>query len=350
MRPRVSPRANRFREKFADFVHDQCLWLLVSCYVLASVMPWPGRAMREWMWQPVFAPEATVTLPMLLLAAMLFCAALATDVSQLRSVTARPLVLAAGIVGVWLAPVLLFFASAAVIPFMFDGAGSGELLVGLAIVAAMPVANSSVSWTQLTGGNLALALALVLATICVCPWVTPWLVGVLQQWLAPETQASYRTLVNGFRGTFLIVWVIGPTACGLVCRYFFDEGYLIGARRWISLVSVAALLALNYINASLAFPDVFHETPTSLLAATALLAVAISAIGMTAGWGISRAMRLPPASQSALVFGLGMKHTGLALLLAGTVLIDHGLVILMIVLATLAQHVLAAIVEWRTPA
>jgi hypothetical protein len=46
------------------------------------------------------------------------------------------------------------------------------------------------------------------------------------------------------------------------------------------------------------------------------------------------------------MFGLGMKHTGLALLLASEVLVKDQLAILMIVLATLAQHLLAGMVEW----
>ena len=41
-----------------------------------------------------------------------------------------------------------------------------------------------------------------------------------------------------------------------------------------------------------------------------------------------------------------MKHTGLALILADAVLHDQPLAILLIVLATLAQHILAAAVHW----
>ena len=46
------------------------------------------------------------------------------------------------------------------------------------------------------------------------------------------------------------------------------------------------------------------------------------------------------------MFGLSMKHTGLALILAGAVLADQPLAILMIVLATLVQHLLAGVVQW----
>jgi hypothetical protein len=41
-----------------------------------------------------------------------------------------------------------------------------------------------------------------------------------------------------------------------------------------------------------------------------------------------------------------MKHTGLALILADAVLADKPLAILLIVTATLAQHLLAGLVQW----
>ncbi len=50
--------------------------------------------------------------------------------------------------------------------------------------------------------------------------------------------------------------------------------------------------------------------------------------------------------RSCLLFGLSMKHTGLALILAGAVLEDQPLAILLIVLATLEQHLVAAVVQW----
>jgi predicted Na+-dependent transporter len=80
---------------------------------------------------------------------------------------------------------------------------------------------------------------------------------------------------------------------------------------------------------------------------TVLLAVALSGSGLAAGWGIARLLRLPPDERAALLFGISMKHTGLALLLAGVVLANQQLAILMIVLATLVQHLMAGIVQWR---
>ena len=57
-------------------------------------------------------------------------------------------------------------------------------------------------------------------------------------------------------------------------------------------------------------------------------------------------MPLDEPTAIALVFAFSMKHTGLALVLAGEVLESEPRVILLIVLATLLQHILAALVDW----
>ncbi|MEX2092990.1 MAG: bile acid:sodium symporter [Pirellulales bacterium] len=324
-----------------------CFWLLVGCYVLAALWPAPGQAMREWRWTPSALPAARFTLPPVLLALLLFCAAVQTDVSQIRAIGSRPWALVWGTLAVWVAPALLVLVAAAIVPFVVDGKSTAELLVGLALVASMPVANSSVGWTQLVRGNLALSLALVLVTIFLCPWVTPWLLGWLQLTLSTNDQTNFQTLIENFSGAFFIIWVILPTAAGLACRHALGKDRVTAMGSWLVLTSVGSLLLLNYVNAALALQKALRESPFSVLATTAVLAAALSVVGLAAGWLVARMMRLDAESRLALVFGLSMKHTGLALLLAGAVLAHERLAILMIVLATLAQHLLAGLVQWQ---
>jgi bile acid:Na+ symporter, BASS family len=314
---------------------------------LATLLPAPGQTMRLWRWPLPLSAGAELTLPFMLLALLLFCAALQTEVTQIRSIAARPWALATGTIAVWLAPLVLVWVAAFVVPAVVDGQSSAGLMVGLALVASMPVANSSVGWTQLVRGNLALSLALVLLTIFLCPWITPGLLSLLRTFLASTDRASVETLIANFSGRFFIAWVILPTASGLICRWLIGPRRVADACSWITVASVAALLLLNYANAALALPEVFQQSQLSVVAVTAGLAAALSAVGLAAGWGIARMMRLEPESRSALMFGLGMKHTGLALILAGAVLAEERLAILIIVLATLAQHLLAGLVEWR---
>jgi predicted Na+-dependent transporter len=77
------------------------------------------------------------------------------------------------------------------------------------------------------------------------------------------------------------------------------------------------------------------------------LAASICVLGVLLAVAQTRLGRLSRSTQIALVFGLSMKHTGLALVLAGEVLHDQPRVILVILLSTIAQHVAAAGVDWR---
>lgn len=322
------------------------MWLLVGCYALATVWPDPGLKMRKWSWTLGYVPNDRLTIPLLMLALMLFCAAVLTDVSQVRSVGRRPGALLWGLLAVWLGPALLVVVAGWLVPWVVDGEGTAGLLVGLALVASMPVANSSVGWTQNARGNLALSLALVLVSISLCPWLTPRLLGWLGLSLSLAERAYCDELVANFSGAFFVVWVILPTGAGLVCRHLVGTQRVISAADAIRLVSLAALLVLNYVNAALALPEVFQQSRISLLVTTVLLAAALSAVGLAAGWAIARLLGLAADSRAALLFGISMKHTGLALLLAGAVLAEQRLAILMIVLATLLQHLLAGIAQW----
>jgi len=333
--------------RLADWLRRNCFWLLIGCYVLAAAWPDPGRAMREWRWTSTAVPAAEFTLPLVLLALLLFCAAVQTDVVQVRAIRSRPWPLLWGTLAVWVAPALLAIVAAIAVPHVVDREATAGLLVGLALVASMPVANSSVGWTQLVRGNLALSLALVLVTIFLCPWVTPWLLGWLRLALSSPDPTLFHALIDRFSGAFFIIWVVLPTAAGLACRHSLGGERVAAIAPALMMASVASLLLLNYVNAALALPEVVQQSRLSVLLATAVLAAALSAIGLAAGWLIARVMRLDAETRLALMFGLGMKHTGLALLLAGEVLSHERLAIFMIVLATLAQHLLAGLVQWR---
>ncbi len=301
--------------------------------------------MREWVWSPSGLLDLPISVPLLLLALMLFSAALLTDLSQIRNVLHQPGVLCIALVAVWLGPSLLVFAAGQIVPEVLAEDTSTGLLVGLALVATMPVANSSVGWTQAANGSLALALALVVLSISLSPLVAPQLLNVLGASLSPSEEAYCEALVNRFSGMFFILWVLLPTAAGFAFRMLLRGPRLANIANWWMLASAAALLLLNYINSALALPQVY-DAPVTLLATTAALAAGLSAVGLLTAWLMARLMRLTDATRSALLFTLSMKHTGLALMLAGVVLANQPTAILLIVLATLMQHLVAAAMQW----
>ena len=171
----------------------------------------------RWLQRELFGPiwhDVHITLPLVLLALLLFAAAMSTPYQEIRDAMQRPLLLLFGLAGVWVGPVLLV----AVVGSFFRETLPPGVLVGLVLVASMPVANSSVGWSHNARGNLALSLGLILFSISLSPWVTPAVLRLLGFSLSVTEQTYTTALVSRFSGKFFIVWVILPTLVGFVCR------------------------------------------------------------------------------------------------------------------------------------
>ncbi|HEY3391540.1 MAG TPA: bile acid:sodium symporter [Lacipirellulaceae bacterium] len=333
----------RARDRYAYLVRRHFLWLLLGCYALAAIWPGPGAWLRQWTWSPGSVPSLTV--PLVLLATMLFSAALLAEVAQIRAVIQQPLLVCVATLAVWIGPALLVILGGYLVPLFVSEQPATGVLVGLTLVATMPVANSSTGWTQNSHGNLALSLALVVLSIALCSFVTPGMLSALGMSLSASERAYFEALVNRFSGEFFIVWVIVPTLAGFACRWLLTPRRVALVAHWFIFASAGALLLLNYINAAIALPPL-TDSPLLVVFVTASFATALSAVGIFSGWLIARLLRQPVEMRTALLFGLSMKHTGLALVLAASVLANQPFAILMLVLATLSQHLCAAFVQW----
>jgi BASS family bile acid:Na+ symporter len=329
----------------ATWMHDSFLWLLVASYLLAAVAPGPGLAIRRLAFTRSTGDE--ISAPLLLLALLLFCAAVVVRGSQVRNLMQRPGILLLSLLAVWIVPGLFVSLMGWLLPAMLGVHVSAGMMIGLALVAAMPVANSSVAWTQNAHGNVALGLGLIVLTIVLSPVATPQMLKLMGLALSEAETQHCEMLVTKFSGTFFIIWVILPSAAGLVCNRLVGPGRIERARGTIRFVSAIALLTLNYANASLAMPKVIESESVQTILLFAIMAVSLSALGIASAWAMSRIFSLGEATWTSLAFGFSMKHTGLALVLAGEVLQDEPRAILMIVLATLLQHIVAGILDKR---
>ncbi len=327
-----------------EWIHVHFLWLLLGCYFLAAFLPGPGLMIRKFSWGNPYAGE--ITTPMLLLALLLFCAAAVVRWEQVWQLISRPSILLIGLGCIWLVPSLFVGVLGSIVPNLFGEAATSGILVGLALVAAMPVANSSVAWTQNSRGNVALGLGLIVLTILLSPIATPQVLKLMGLALSAQDTAHCEELVKRFSGTFFIIWVILPSMAGMLFNRVAGAKFIEQKRNWIRLISALALLTLNYTNASLALPGLFEQPKWRAILLAAGLAVALQLLGVATAWVLSRLTSQNRESMSALIFAFSMKHTGLALVLAGEVLQQEPRVILLIVLATLLQHLLAGCVDW----
>lgn len=326
-------------------LHRWFLPVLLAVYALAGLFPGPGKVIREY----------TVDLPggaserasMLLLAVLLFCAAAVIEWSQVRELIERPSVLLVGLLTAWFGPALLVAMLGPVMEQLAAGKTATGMLVGFALVAAMPVANSSAGWTQNTGGNVALSLGLIVLSILLSPLATPNLMQLMGLALSPEDTDRIEKLVTQFSGSRFILWVIIPSFAGAAAAWALGPQRIGRARPGFRTLSLLVILVLNYANASLAVATLWTDERWTIIALAAVMAALVSVLGIVLATLQTWIFRLPFATWVALAFSLSMKHTGLALVLAGEFLRDEPRVIMVVLLATLAQHVAAATIDLR---
>jgi BASS family bile acid:Na+ symporter len=331
--------------RWGALLHRFFLPAMIGVYVLAGVAPGPGAYVRNLAVKFPGGHEERVS--MVLLAVLLFCAAAVIEWTEVRDLIEHPSTLLAGLLTCWFGPVLLVVIAGPLLSRLADAESTQGLLVGLALVAAMPVANSSAGWTQNARGNVTLSLGLIVLSILLSPLATPNLLKLMGLALSTEDTARIGRVVNEFSGWRFILWVILPSIAGAVAAWRLGARWIVRAKPWFRLITLATILVLNYANASLAVENIWKSEQANIVLIASGLAISVAMIGILLALTQSRLTQLSRGSKIALVFSLSMKHTGLALVLAGEVLHDQPRVILVILLSTLAQHMTAAAVDWR---
>jgi BASS family bile acid:Na+ symporter len=331
--------------RLAALLHRYFLAILLAVYLLAGLLPGPGAWIRELAVR--FPGGSQERFSMVLLAVLLFCAAAVIELSDVRDLIEHPSTLLSGLLACWFGPLLLVVAAGFLLPRMFGGPATGGLLVGLALVAAMPVANSSAGWTQNARGNVTLSLGLIVLSILLSPLATPNLLKFMGLVLSADDTKHLAQVVEQFSGWKFILWVILPSIAGAAAAWLAGPRRITSLKPWFRIITLTCILVLNYANASLAVERIWSDGQLGVAVLAAILATAVSLVGIGLAVIQSRACHLPRATTLALMFSLSMKHTGLALVLAGEFLHDEPRVILVILLSTLAQHVAAAAVDWN---
>ncbi|MCC6493947.1 MAG: bile acid:sodium symporter [Pirellulales bacterium] len=329
--------------RWGGWLHRYFLFVLLGTYLLAGLAPGPGAVIRQFSVRLPWGGEERAS--MLLLGVLLFCAAAVIQWAQIRDLLQRPSVVMIGLLTAWFGPVLLVVVVGPLLSWLSPSETTAGVMVGLALVAAMPVANSSAGWTQNAGGHVALSLGLVVLSIVLSPLATPSLLKIMGWALTADDTAHIEQVVNQFSGWRFILWVILPSLAGAVTAWAAGRERIAAAKAWFRLITLGTILVLNYANASLAIDKAWAHESRAALALASALAVSVSVVGILLAGAQTRLCGLHRPAWIALTFGLSMKHTGLALVLAGEFLKDEPRVIMVVLLTTLAQHVAAAAMD-----
>jgi BASS family bile acid:Na+ symporter len=330
------------------FLHRHFIWFLIGSYLIAGIYPAWGLWMRSIALRDLdlFQEETSITLPMLMLAFLLMNAGLGIDPSQLRQMLRSPLALLTGLAANLLVPLAFIFVVSQTMELWHNPEEMQNILVGLALVASMPIAGSSTAWSQNTNGNLALSLGLVLLSTFLSPVTTPVALHAVG-WMAKGSYAGELHALARYRtGSFLILCVLVPSLVGIFLHRLLGEARVAAAKPHLKLLNSLNLLLLSYSNAAVSLPQAITNPDWDFLAVTLAIVVSLCLLAFTSGWLVARSLAVDFGEQVSLMFGLGMNNNGTGLVLASMTLAAHPLVMLPIIFYNLVQHLVAGCVDF----
>ncbi len=334
----------------AHWVHQHLLALLLAAYAAATALPGPGLWLRGLAAADADMPAGHVRLsaPALLLSLLLFNAGLGVAPAQLRRLPRSGRLLAAGLAANLLLPLGILFAASLTLRLWHNPDEAQQVLVGLALVAAMPVAGSSPAWSQQADGDLALSLGLVLLSTLLSPLTTPAALRAAGAAAAGGYAAALRRLAGAETGLFLAGCVLLPAVTGVAARRALGERRAAAVRVPVKLASAVALLVLCYANAAAALPRAVAEPDWDFLAMALAYAAGLCGAAFTGGWLLARLLGADAGQRAALVYGLGMSNNGTGLVLGATALAALPEALLPVIFYNLIQHLGAAAVHRLT--
>lgn len=285
------------------------------------------------------------SLPLLMLAVLLFNAGLGAKAEELIRLVQKPLVLLGGLICNLTIPLAFIVAVSSLKHIWHDQEEIQQILVGLALVASMPIAGSSAAWSQNSNGSLALSLGLILSTTALSPLLAPFVLDMAGFVTTGDLSKHLRKLASGEAASFLGTWVILPTLFGILAHLLIGETHVTRVMPYLKIINFSVLLFLNYSNASLTLPNLVSHPDIDFLAVMLVIVIALCVSAFSAGYLLARLSRVSKSERVSLVFGLGMNNNGAGLVLASVALAHHPQVMLPIIFYNLAQQVIAAAVD-----
>lgn len=331
----------------ARFFHSRILWLLLAVYALAALLPGPALALRGI--SLPFAPAGKLgiplTLPALLLAALLFNAGMGARFSALRRIGQSSFVLGVTTFVNMAAPVLAIFAGSFVLRLWHSPTEFQNILTGLVLIASMPMAGSSTTWVHRAEGDLSISLGLVMLSTAISPVTTPLLLRAGSLMTAGDWSHRLGQLSGQGTGGFLLLFVLAPALAGVVARALIGEDRMARMQPPVKIANSMVLLLLCYINAAVSLPQIVANPDADFLVLVLVVTACLCILMFAAGWLLARVLRVSGEQQAPLVFGVGMNNNGTGLVVAAGAIPDHPLVLVPILMYNLIQHLAAGVAD-----
>jgi len=331
----------------SQFIHHHLLWFLISAYAIAAVFPTAGLWIRSVSFGDivVFKTKAHVSLLLVLLATLMFNAGLGVKTSHLKALVKKVWMLVAGLTGNLVIPIVYIFCVSLLLQFWHNPDEAQHILVGLALVAAMPIAGASTAWAQNSNGNLALSLGLVLFSTLLSPIITPMALYVFGEMASEEYETVLHHLADYGSGAFLGMWVVLPSLLGLSVRLIVPERRLSAGMPYLKVINSLVLLVLNYSNASVSLPQAIADRDVDFLVVTLVITTGLCLTAFATAYWLSCLFKTDQAERVSLMYGLGMNNNGTGLVLASLALSSFPRVMVPIIFYNFVQHLVAGSVH-----
>ncbi len=329
----------------SHFLHKNLLGLLIGSYALAAVAPRAGVWIKDVKLGELPQLQLSVSLPMALLALLLFNAGAGMDVSRLRNLKHSATLLGVGVAANLFVPVAFIFVVAQSMRLWHNPDEVQNILVGLALVASMPIAGSSTAWSQNANGDLSLSVGLVLLSTALSPITTPLGLHSVGFMTSGDYSSDLHELAQSGSGSFLLVAVVAPSLLGIGWGRLMGNQRVAASKAYLKLINCVVLLLLNYSNASISLPQAIQKPDPDFLVVTLFVSASLCLVAFASGWFVARSLQANPSERAAIVFGLGMNNNGTGLVLASMTLADHPQVMLPIIFYNLVQHLAAGSVD-----
>jgi BASS family bile acid:Na+ symporter len=331
----------------SQFLQRHLLWFLSAAYVVAAVFPATGLQIRNISFGEliIYQQKINISLLMVMLATLMFNAGFGLNISHIKKYAEKKYVLLAGLIANIAIPIIYIFGVTVLMQFWYEPVEAQYILVGLALVAAMPIAGGSTAWVQNANGNLALSLGLVLFSTVLSPIITPVTFNIFGEMASEEFEKVLQGLAVYGSGAFLGFWVVLPSLLGIAVRMIVAEHWIAGGMPYLKLINSIVLLLLNYSNAAVSLPQAIASQDYDFLAVTLIISAGLCLSLFAAGYGMSRLFKLDLTERVSLMFGLGMNNNGTGLILASLALSAYPNVMVPIIFYNLIQHIAAGTVN-----
>lgn len=331
-----------------NFIHHYFIWIIVASYFVAALLPGFGIWMREIELGSItlLQSKIEISLPPLLLALLPFNAGLGIKTKELNELAHQPQLLLGGLLGNFVTPLGFIIGISIIMTLWHNPEEVQYILVGLALVAAMPIAGASTAWAQNANGNLALSLGLVLLTTLLSPLLTPLVLHTVGLVTTGDYSEDLHEVASDGVAAFLGIWVVLPSLFGLLVQRLVGEARLTQVKSPIKLVNYVIILLLNYSNASLSLPKVLSQPDFDFLAILLAIVVALCISAFATGYLVARIFHTSETNMISLMFSLGMNNNGTGLVLVSVAMADHPEVMLPIIFYNLVQHLIASLVDF----